>query len=321
MGGSESRASRAHRLGRETHACEKGLYADIEAARGRAVPDSQRRSTRRRRSRRPGDHDRGLASSSGSTTRRRRRRCRWSRGDRPSSPCWGRRSSSEEARRRSSRRPSARHRGRDPRGVRAPARSLGPIGIDVEVIADEALREGQFVAGEPRRPASPRRRAGRDYQPAFADIRQAKEGDACPVCGGRLSVQPVIEVGHIFKLETFHSEALDATFLDEDGRERPVVMGATGSVRPERSAAVEQHHDERGIVWPPSVAPYDVHALAAAGRGGRAARHRRGALGGGPRRAARRPRRAPGREVRRRRPARLPVAGHGGPEEPRGRGR
>ena len=55
------------------------------------------------------------------------------------------------------------------------------------------------------------------------------------MCGGRLSVQPAIEVGHIFKLETFHSEALDATYLDEDGRERPVVMGATGSVRPERS--------------------------------------------------------------------------------------
>jgi prolyl-tRNA synthetase len=144
--------------------------------------------------------------------------------------------------------------------------SLGPIGIDVEVIADEALREGQFVAGANRDGWHLRGvEAGRDYQPAFADIRQAKEGDACPVCGGRLSVQPAIEVGHIFKLETFHSEALDATFLDEDGRERPVVMGSYG-IGPARTiaAVVEQHHDERGIVWPPSVAPYDVHVLSLA---------------------------------------------------------
>ena len=144
--------------------------------------------------------------------------------------------------------------------------SLGPIGIDVKVIADEALREGEFVAGANRDGWHLRGvEAGRDYQPMFADIRQAKEGDACPVCGGRLSVQPAIEVGHIFKLETFHSEALDATFLDEDGRERPVVMGSYG-IGPARTiaAVVEQHHDERGIVWPPSVAPYDVHVLSLA---------------------------------------------------------
>lgn len=145
--------------------------------------------------------------------------------------------------------------------------SLGPIGIDVEVIADETLRAGQFVAGANRDGWHLRGvEAGRDYHPTFVDIRQAQAGDACPECGGTLSVEPAIEVGHIFKLGTFHSDALGATYLDEDGRERPIVMGSYG-IGPARTiaAAVEQHHDERGIVWPRSIAPYDAHVLSLAG--------------------------------------------------------
>ena len=141
--------------------------------------------------------------------------------------------------------------------------SLGPVGADFEVIADEALREGQFVAGANRDGWHLRGvEAGRDFEPTFADIRQAREGDACPVCGGRLVVQPAIEVGHIFKLGTFHSQALGARFLDEDGQEKPIVMGSYG-IGPARTIAaiVEQHHDERGIVWPRSVAPYDAHIV------------------------------------------------------------
>jgi prolyl-tRNA synthetase len=141
--------------------------------------------------------------------------------------------------------------------------SIGPVGADVDVIADETLRTGQFVAGANRDDRHLRGvEAGRDYQPTFADIRQAREGDACPECGGRLTVQPAIEVGHIFKLGTFHSNALGATFLDEDGREKPIVMGSYG-IGPARTIAaiVEQHHDELGIVWPRSVAPYDAHVV------------------------------------------------------------
>jgi prolyl-tRNA synthetase len=145
--------------------------------------------------------------------------------------------------------------------------SLGPVGVDIDVIADETLREGQFVAGANRDGWHLRGvQAGRDYQPAFADIRQARAGDRCPRCGGDLSVQPAIEVGHIFKLGTFHSQALDARFVDEDGVEKPLVMGSYG-VGPARTIAaiVEQHHDEAGIVWPASVAPYDVHIVALPG--------------------------------------------------------
>ncbi|MGH3142491.1 MAG: proline--tRNA ligase, partial [Gaiellales bacterium] len=145
--------------------------------------------------------------------------------------------------------------------------SIGPLGVSVEVIADEALREGQFVAGANRDGWHVRGvEAGRDYEPRFADIRQATEGDACPECGGRLVVQPAIEVGHIFKLGTFHSNALEAMYLDEGGTERTIVMGSYG-IGPARvmAAIVEQHHDERGIVWPRSVAPYDVHIVALPG--------------------------------------------------------
>jgi prolyl-tRNA synthetase len=145
--------------------------------------------------------------------------------------------------------------------------SLGPVGVDVEVIADEALRTGQYVAGANEDGRHLRGvQAGRDYEPTFADIRQAKDGDACPECGGTLRVQTAIEVGHIFKLGTFHSKAFGATFLDEDGREKPLVMGSYGiGLARTMAAVVEQSHDENGIVWPKAVAPYDAHVVALPG--------------------------------------------------------
>jgi prolyl-tRNA synthetase len=145
--------------------------------------------------------------------------------------------------------------------------SLGPVGVDVEIIADEALREGQYVAGANEDGWHLRGvQAGRDYQPTFADIRQALAGDACPECGGTLRVETAVEVGHIFKLGTFHSTAFGATFLDEDGREKPLVMGSYGiGLARTMAAIVEQSHDDDGIVWPKGVAPYDAHVVALAG--------------------------------------------------------
>ncbi|HXF97878.1 MAG TPA: proline--tRNA ligase [Gaiellaceae bacterium] len=142
--------------------------------------------------------------------------------------------------------------------------SLGPVGAAVEVIADEALRDGQYVAGANRDGWHLLGvQAGRDYEARFADIREAREGDSCPECGGALRFQVAIEVGHIFKFGTRYSAPLQATFLDEDGREKPLVGGSYG-IGPGRvmAAAVEQGHDERGIVWPASIAPYGVHVLA-----------------------------------------------------------
>jgi prolyl-tRNA synthetase len=145
--------------------------------------------------------------------------------------------------------------------------SLGPVAVTIEVLADEALRDGQYVAGANRDGWHLRGvEAGRDYHPEFADIRQANEGDRCVVCGGRLLEQIAIELGHIFKLGTFYSVPFGATFLDEDGEEKPLVMGSYG-IGPARTLAaiVEQHHDDRGIAWPRSVAPYDVHIVALPG--------------------------------------------------------
>jgi len=141
--------------------------------------------------------------------------------------------------------------------------SLGPVGFTGEVIADELLREGQFVAGANRTGWHLRGvEQGRDFQAGFADIRTPREGDRCPNCGGALRFQTAIEVGHIFKLGTKYTEALGATFLDEDGQEKTIVMGSYG-IGPGRvmAAAVEQFHDERGIVWPKEIAPYDVHVV------------------------------------------------------------
>jgi prolyl-tRNA synthetase len=145
--------------------------------------------------------------------------------------------------------------------------SLGPVGLDGEVVADEALREGQFVAGANRTGWHLRGvEAGRDFHPRFADLRRSQEGDSCPNCGGKLRFQVAIEVGHIFKLETKYSAPLEARFLDEDGTEKPLFMGSYG-IGPGRvmATAVEQHHDERGIVWPAEIAPYDVHVVALPG--------------------------------------------------------
>ena len=141
--------------------------------------------------------------------------------------------------------------------------SIGPVGAKVEIVADETLREGQFVAGANRTGWHLRGvEAGRDYDARFADIRETREGDACPKCGGALRLQSAIEVGHIFKLETRYSVPLDATFLDEDGQEKPLMMGSYG-IGPARTmaAVIEQHHDEHGIKWPAALSPYDVHVV------------------------------------------------------------
>ncbi|HET9214122.1 MAG TPA: proline--tRNA ligase [Gaiellaceae bacterium] len=150
--------------------------------------------------------------------------------------------------------------------------SLGPVGVSLEVIADEALREGQYVAGANRDGVHLRGvEAGRDYEPRFADLREAREHDACPRCGGALRFQTAIEIGHIFKLGTFYSVPLEATFLDESGSERPLVMGSYG-IGPGRimAAAVEQRHDEHGIAWPRALAPYEVEIVAIGAAGAEA---------------------------------------------------
>ncbi len=93
----------------------------------------------------------------------------------------------------------------------------------------------------------------------WLDLRRVELGEGCPACGAPLAVEPAIEVGHIFKLGTKYSEALGAKVLDEHGEERVIWMGSYGiGVGRNVAAIVEVHHDDKGIVWPVSVAPWEV---------------------------------------------------------------
>jgi prolyl-tRNA synthetase len=153
--------------------------------------------------------------------------------------------------------------------------SIGPVGFEGEIVVDEALREGQFVAGANRTGFHLRGvEHGRDFEGRLYDLRQPREGDRCPECGGALRFQTAIEVGHIFKFETKYSAPLGATFLDEDGKEKPLVGGSYG-IGPGRvlAAVVEQQYDEdKGMRWPASIAPYDVHVVVLPGLEQQAAR-------------------------------------------------
>jgi prolyl-tRNA synthetase len=101
---------------------------------------------------------------------------------------------------------------------------------------------------------------GRDFSvEALADLRQAVAGDPCPRCAGKLESWRGIEVGHVFKLGTKYSKALNATVLDDQGQERLLIMGCYGiGVGRTVAAAIEQNHDENGIIFPMPIAPFQV---------------------------------------------------------------
>ena len=103
---------------------------------------------------------------------------------------------------------------------------------------------------------------GRDFEGIVGDFRNIEDGEKCPKCAGIVSIARGTEVGHIFKLGTKYSEAMKATFIDETGKEKPFVMGCYGiGVTRTMASVIEQHHDENGIVWPLSVAPYHVSII------------------------------------------------------------
>ena len=141
--------------------------------------------------------------------------------------------------------------------------SVGPVGAAVPVIADLALEGGSYVVGANREGYHLKAiRPGVDFPCRFEDLHVAQPGEGCPQCGEPLAVERVIEIGNIFKLGTKYSEALRAMYLDESGQERPIVMGSYG-IGPARiaAAAVEQRHDDDGIVWPRAIAPFEVHVV------------------------------------------------------------
>ena len=141
---------------------------------------------------------------------------------------------------------------------------MSPIGLnkDVIVVADATVMEmHNAVCGANEQDyhyknANPKRDFG---DVIVADIRLIAEGDPCPHCGAPVKMTHGIEVGQVFKLGTKYSEALGATFLDENGKEKPLIMGCYGiGVSRTMAAAIEQFHDENGIIWPVAIAPFEV---------------------------------------------------------------
>lgn len=146
----------------------------------------------------------------------------------------------------------------------APVGFAGPVGLPagVRVVADNALKDlKDFVCGANKKDAHlVGVNWGTDLPvPEFHDLRVITEDDPCPRCGERIELKKGIEVGHVFKLGTKYSEAMGATFLDAGGRERPVVMGCYGiGIGRTVAAAIEQNHDERGIIFPVPISPFKV---------------------------------------------------------------
>jgi prolyl-tRNA synthetase len=144
------------------------------------------------------------------------------------------------------------------------AGSASPVGLKgVKVVVDDSVTSGiNFVAGG-NKPDTHIKNVNypRDFKAdIITDIARAKAGEACPRCGGKLSSTHGIEVGHIFKLGTFLSKALDAFFIDEKGTSHPIVMGCYGiGLGRLLAAAIEYSHDDKGIIWPLPIAPYQVY--------------------------------------------------------------
>jgi prolyl-tRNA synthetase len=137
----------------------------------------------------------------------------------------------------------------------------GPVGFDGTIVADrEVAHVLNAVAGANETDAHLRNvNHGRDFHADLADLRMVSDDDACPQCGGQLTLYRGIEGGHIFVLGTHYSAAMGATYLDEAGNELPIVMGCYGiGVSRLVAAIVEQHHDDDGIRWPAAVAPHEV---------------------------------------------------------------
>jgi prolyl-tRNA synthetase len=144
----------------------------------------------------------------------------------------------------------------------APSGFAGPVGLAMRVIADHsirAIRDGATGANA-KDAHLVHVVPGRDFSPeAYADLRLIAEDDRCPRCGGPIRFSRGIEVGHVFRLGTKYSRAMSATYLDANGKERLVVMGCYGiGIGRTAAAAIEQSHDEDGIVWPIAIAPFDV---------------------------------------------------------------
>lgn len=142
---------------------------------------------------------------------------------------------------------------------------IGPVGLKARVLVDQGVSSGGYIAGANKKDAHLRDVVlGRDFQGERVDASDVRESDVCPKCKvGKLSIKRGVEVGNIFAYGTYYSEKMRATFVAEDGTQKPFVGGSYGiGVGRAVQTIIETHHDDKGIVWPPQVAPYQVHVIA-----------------------------------------------------------
>ena len=141
----------------------------------------------------------------------------------------------------------------------------GPIGIKVDILLvdEEVANMYNFIVGANETGYHIENvNYGRDFEGIVGDFRNVTEGEKCPCCGAPITIARGTEVGHIFKLGTKYSAAMNANFIDEDGKEKPFVMGCYGiGVTRTMASIIEQHHDDNGIIWPLSVAPYHISVI------------------------------------------------------------
>jgi len=141
---------------------------------------------------------------------------------------------------------------------------IGPIGLRVRTVVDTSVEPRGYIAGANRNGAHLRNVVpGRDFTDADrADVHDVRAGDACARCDGELTVRRGVEVGNIFAFSTYYSEKMGATYLAEDGTRKPLIGGSYGiGVGRAVQTIIETRHDERGIVWPFAVAPFEVHVI------------------------------------------------------------
>jgi len=147
----------------------------------------------------------------------------------------------------------------------ADAGSIGPIGFNGRIIADFRLKEANNLFSGANK--NDFHISGIDLKRdvknvEYADLRSVKSGEGCPKCKGKIEVFSAIELGHIFKLGTKYSSAMGAMFLDESGKENPLIMGSYGiGVERVMACYVEQHNDERGMIWDKTLAPFQIHLI------------------------------------------------------------
>ncbi|MFQ5480379.1 MAG: proline--tRNA ligase [Thermodesulfobacteriota bacterium] len=146
----------------------------------------------------------------------------------------------------------------------APSGFAGPVGLKIPLYADYSVlaMSGAVTGGNKADTHICNVVPGRDFEATYADLAFACVGDGCPRCDGTLTLRRGIEVGHVFKLGTKYSCAMGAVFLDSNGKEQPMIMGCYGiGIGRTAAAAIEQNHDEAGIIWPPGLAPFAAEVL------------------------------------------------------------